>query len=132
MGEPWASIAARLRQQRLLAPKSLHQQLLDLENPFEVLDAASALNISSGMLSAEQLQEMIAYAGQSGQNALPAKEPVVAQAPTDLARSIAPINEPEPIDIHLRNNLPDWNQADFSMNASDTPSDITVHFDITG
>lgn len=132
MGEPWASIAARLRQQKLLAPKSLHQQLLDLENPLEVLDAASALNISSGMLSADQLQQMIAHVSKSPQPTLPAKERVVTQVPTDLARSIAPINEPEPIDIHLRNNLPDWNQADFSMNASETPSDITVHFDITG
>ena len=50
----------------------------------------------------------------------------------ELGRTIAPISPPEPLDIQFRNNLPDWNTADFSENASDAPTDILVHYDITG
>ena len=52
--------------------------------------------------------------------------------PSDLGRIIAPISNPEPIDIHFRNNLPDWKESDFSEIANDAPSDILVHYDITG
>ena len=89
MGEPWASIAARLRQQKLLAPKSLHQQLLDLENPLEVLDAASALNISSGMLSADQLQQMIAHVSKSPQ---PTRAELFKPAKSNLEKYMAKHN----------------------------------------
>ena len=134
MGEPWSDIVAHLRSQRLLAPQSLQDRLLDLADPKSVIEAAGALNISGGMLTASMLDEMIAHAGVVGGHG-PAPTPVndvVAQPAEDLARTIAPIAEPEPVDLLLRNNLPDWNDADFSMHASDTASDITVHYDITG
>ena len=73
------------------------------------------------MLTASMLDEMIAHAGTQS-TAAPAASPkqnVVQQLPEDLARTVAPISEPEPVDLLLRNNLPDWNQADFSMHASD-------------
>jgi len=47
-------------------------------------------------------------------------------------RVIAPILEPEPEQISMRNNLPDWNRADFPMDAVDAMIDIKVHYDITG
>ncbi|MAD55478.1 MAG: hypothetical protein CL972_02500, partial [Euryarchaeota archaeon] len=134
MGEPWSDIVTHLRGQRLLAPQSLQDRLLGLADPKSVIEAASALNLSGGMLTASMLDEMIAHAGTQS-TAAPATTPkqnVVQQLPEDLARTVAPISEPEPVDLLLRNNLPDWNQADFSMHASDASSDITVHYDITG
>ena len=130
MGEPWTDIVAHLRSQRLLAPQSLQERLLNLSDPKSVIEAASALNLSGGMLTASMLDEMIAHAGGEAPP-LPVND-VVKQPAEDLARTIAPLSEPEPVDLLLRNNLPDWNEADFSMHASDTSSDITVHYDITG
>ena len=132
MGEPWSDIAALLRQQKLLAPQSLRQRLLSLDNPRDVIQSARALNFSGGMLTSDMLDALVAHA--DGHTSSTPNNPaqVVAQPANDLARTIAPMKEPEPIDIHLRNNLPDWNQSDFSMHASDAPSDITVHYDITG
>ena len=132
MGEPWSDIAALLRQQKLLAPQSLRQRLLSLENPRNVIQSARALNFSGGMLTSDMLDALVAHADGHTSSTPNNLAQVVAQPANDLARTIAPMKEPEPIDIHLRNNLPDWNQSDFSMHASDAPSDITVHYDITG
>ena len=61
MGEPWTDIVAHLRSQRLLAPQSLQERLLNLADPKSVIEAAAALNLSGGMLTASMLDEMIAH-----------------------------------------------------------------------
>ena len=135
MGESWTDIVAHLRGQRLLAPQSLQERLLSLSDPKSVIESASALNLSGGMLTASMLDEMIAHIGHdSAPSTLDAPQAagVVGQPPEDLARTIAPMRGPEPMDLLLRNNLPDWSESDFSTHASDAPSDITVHYDITG
>ena len=148
MGEGWAEIAALLKQHKLLAMTSMKTQIMALENPMEVIAAAGPLNYSSSVLNDSMLTAMIEHVNSTvghsnGSNkatriegTLPTPqsrpEQVVAQTPTDLARTVAPIEEPKPLDIKFRNNLPDWNQSDFSTHASDVSSDITVHFDITG
>ena len=134
MGEPWSDIVAHLRGQRLLAPQSLQERLLGLTDPKSVIEAATALNMSGGMLTATMLDDMIAHAtgATSPASPAPSRPDPVRQVPDDLARTVAPLAEPEPVDLLLRNNLPDWNQTDFSMHASDASSDITVHYDITG
>ena len=126
MGESWSTIASLLRQQKLLAPQSLHDRLLELENPNQVIAAAGALELSGGMLTASMLDAMVAHAADGVGVSAPAPS-IVTQPATDLARTVAPLREPEPVDVLLRNNLPDWNQTDFSMHASDAASDITVH-----
>ena len=62
MGEPWSDIVAHLRGQRLLAPQSLQERLLGLADPKSVIEAATALNMSGGMLTATMLDDMIAHA----------------------------------------------------------------------
>ena len=47
-------------------------------------------------------------------------------------RVIAPIATPEPEQISMRNNMPDWKREDFPMDAIDAMIDIKVHYDITG
>ena len=47
-------------------------------------------------------------------------------------RVIAPIVAPEPEQISMRNNMPDWKREDFPMDAIDAMIDIKVHYDITG
>ena len=135
MGESWTDIVAHLRAQRLLAPQSLQERLLSLSDPKSVIEAAAALNLSGGMLTATMLDDMVAHTQDGGAPTTavpPSSGQVIGQAAGDLARTIAPMREPEPVDLLLRNNLPDWNEADFSMHASDAASDITVHYDITG
>ncbi|MEK9651826.1 MAG: hypothetical protein VW102_06470, partial [Poseidonia sp.] len=131
MGEPWSNIAALLRQQKLLAPQSLRERLLALEHPQNVIEAAGPLAFGSGILTADMLDAMMAHAANG--TAAPVKpKPAASKTATDLARTVAPLQEPEPIDLMLRNNLPDWSGDDFSMHASDAASDIRVHYDITG
>ena len=142
MGGQWPEIAARLKQLRLLAPRSIHDRLLSLDDPMGVLNGAIELNITGGMLTQERLDVLLSHANgpvpaqPAAVQPVPSHQPAVhavePMPPTDLGRTVAPMNEPEPVDVLLRNNLPDWNVADFSMHASDASSDITVHFDITG
>jgi len=47
-------------------------------------------------------------------------------------RVIAPIAEPVPELINMRNNMPDWRREDFPIDAIDAMVDIEVHYDITG
>ena len=122
MGESWTDIVAHLRGQRLLAPQSLQERLLSLSDPKSVIEAAAALNLSGGMLTASMLDDMVAHTRDDGAPTTavpPSSGQVIGKAAGDLARTIAPMSEPEPVDLLLRNNLPDWNEADFSMHASD-------------
>jgi len=143
MGEPWSNIAALLRQQKLLAPQSLRERLLQLERPASVIAAAQSLNFSGGMLTSDMLDAMMAQAHDGPMKATPPSSPTpsqripptgtsAVQAPTDLGRTVAPLQAEQPLDVMFRNNLPDWNPDDFSMHASDAASDIVVHYDITG
>ena len=102
MGEAWADIASLLKQHKLLAMKSIQQQIMALDNPLEVIAAAGPLNYSSTMLDDSMLQAMIEHSGGSKENvANPShNEPsAISQAPQDLARTVAPLSQPEPLDI---------------------------------
>ena len=57
---------------------------------------------------------------------------MTSEPSADLGRVIAPIAAPEPLDLEFRNNLPDWDENDYTCLAVDAPTDITVHYDITG
>ena len=134
MDERWAEIAELLKIQKLLPQRDLKQRLLELKHPEQVISAAQSLNYSKGFLTSEMLDAMIAHVGDDVSITTPT--PIRAQPdsklPSDLARTVAPLIEPQPIDIQFRNNLPDWNQSDFSTHANDVGNDITVHYDITG
>ncbi|DAC56425.1 MAG TPA: hypothetical protein D7I08_07645, partial [Candidatus Poseidoniales archaeon] len=66
MGESWTDIVAHLRGQRLLAPQSLQERLLSLSDPKSVIEAAAALNLSGGMLTATMLDDMVAHTQDGG------------------------------------------------------------------
>ena len=92
MGETWSDIVADLRRQRLLVPQSLKEKLLSLQEPKSVINAATALNLTGGMLTASMLDEMILHARQPVHAA--AEPQAVLQKPADdLARTIAPLVE---------------------------------------
>ena len=65
----------------------------------------------------------------SGLNALAISVESLTDNP---GRVIAPIATPEPEQISMRNNMPDWKREDFPMDAIDAMIDIKVHYDITG
>ena len=133
MGATEAEITAILRSRGMIPVSAIHSQLLELEELESILDCAAKIGFNKGYLTQELLSAMI--------DTWKEESPVaVKTAPTnpnvanvaELGRTIAPISPPEPLDIQFRNNLPDWNTADFSENASDAPTDILVHYDITG
>ena len=126
-----------LRTRGILPAASVRSRLLELEDLKGVLDCAAIVGFSKGYLTQEILESMLEVwngrksARQPQQTPIVAK-PVVKPPAAELGRTIAPIKAPEPLDIRFRNNLPDWNTSDFSEHASDAPSDILVHYDITG
>ena len=145
MGAPWEEILPLLRQRSIVPTASVRQALLDVEDLVGVLDCAEAVGFERGFLTNEILEDMLAvWNGKqrmlATQNHTPTQsltsgliENTTKVAPSsDLGRTIAPIAEPEPLDIQFRKNLPDWKESDFSEQASDAPKDILVHYDITG
>ncbi len=126
-------MTALLRQRGFLPTSAVRIQLLELENLEGVLNCASEVGFHKGFLTTDLLESMLVIWNQH--NTMSSEQPVAAPvkevAPV-LGRTIAPIGTPEPLDLKFRNNLPDWNAAYFSENASDAPSDILVHYDITG
>ena len=133
MGASEEEMTALLRQRGFLPTASIRTQLLELENLEGVLNCASEVGFHKGFLTTDILHSMLEVWNQ--RNSMAPKQPVatpVKEAAPVLGRTIAPIGAPEPLDLKFRNNLPDWNTADFSENASDAPSDILVHYDITG
>ena len=127
-------IVKMLRQRRMIASGKVIDGLASHVNPAELLNLAPKVNFDKGFLTEEILTKLIELYDQSkpkDNNAITTKTAVNNTA-TDLGRVIAPILPPEPLDIEFRNNLPDWDEADYSCLATDAPSDIKIHYDITG
>ena len=123
-----------LRQRRIIASAQIVESLRSHPNPVKLLEMAGKIDFHRGVLTKEifsQLAEL--YTGSSQHNNLSSTpKPTSSESPSDLGRVIAPIAVPEPLDLEFRNNLPDWDARDYSCHAVDAPTDITVHYDITG
>ena len=127
-------IVKMLRQRRMIASGKVIDGLASHTNPAELLNLAPKLKFDKGFLTEEILAKLIDLYDQSKpkENNAPTSKAVINNTATDLGRVIAPILPPEPLDIEFRNNLPDWDEADYSCLATDAPSDIKIHYDITG
>ena len=90
-----------------------------------MLNRGSEIGFTRGMLTLDILEQMIALTTSEA----PVEKEKLSQP---IGRTIAPIKEPEPVNIQFRNNLPDWSEKDFSGIATDVDNDILVHYDITG
>ena len=127
-------IVKMLRQRRMIASGKVIDGLASHTNPAELLNLAPKVNFDKGFLTEEILAKLIELYDQSKpkENTAITTKTAVNNTATDLGRVIAPILPPEPLDIEFRNNLPDWDEADYSCLATDAPSDIKIHYDITG
>ena len=127
-------IVKMLRQRRMSASGKVIDGLASHTNPAELLNLAPKLNFDKGFLTEEILAKLIELYDQSKpkENTAITTKTAINNTATDLGRVIAPILPPEPLDIEFRNNLPDWDEADYSCLATDAPSDIKIHYDITG
>ena len=127
-------IVKMLRQRRMIASGKVIDGLASHVNPAELLNLAPKVNFDKGFLTEEILAKLIELYDQSKpkENNAPTSKAAINNTATDLGRVIAPILPPEPLDIEFRNNLPDWDEADYSCLATDAPSDIKIHYDITG
>ena len=127
-------IVKMLRQRRMIASGKVIDGLASHTNPAELLNLAPKLNFDRGFLTEEILAKLIDLYDQSKpkENTAITTKTAINNTATDLGRVIAPILPPEPLDIEFRNNLPDWDEADYSCLATDAPSDIKIHYDITG
>jgi len=127
-------IVKMLRQRRMIASGKVIDGLASHTNPAELLNLAPKLNFDKGFLTEEILAKLIDLYDQSKPKEYTATttKTAINNTATDLGRVIAPILPPEPLDIEFRNNLPDWDEADYSCLATDAPSDIKIHYDITG
>ena len=127
-------IVKMLRQRRMIASGKVIDGLASHVNPAELLNLAPKVNFNKGFLTEEILAKLIELYDQSKpkENNAPTSKAAINNTATDLGRVIAPILPPEPLDIEFRNNLPDWDEADYSCLATDAPSDIKIHYDITG
>lgn len=127
-------IVKMLRQRRMIASGKVIDGLASHANPAELLNLAPKVNFDRGFLTEEILAKLIELYDQSKpkENTAITTKTAINNTATDLGRVIAPILPPEPLDIEFRNNLPDWDEADYSCLATDAPSDIKIHYDITG
>ena len=127
-------IVKMLRQRRMIASGKVIDGLASHVNPAELLNLAPKVNFDKGFLTEEILAKLIDLYDQSKpkENTAITTKTAINNTATDLGRVIAPILPPEPLDIEFRNNLPDWDEADYSCLATDAPSDIKIHYDITG
>ena len=127
-------IVKMLRQRRMIASGKVIDGLASHTNPAELLNLAPKVNFDKGFLTEEILAKLIELYDQSKpkENTAITTKTAINNTATDLGRVIAPILPPEPLDIEFRNNLPDWDEADYSCLATDAPSDIKIHYDITG
>ena len=123
-----------LRQRRIIASSQIVDSLSLHPDPAKLLDMGEKIDFHKGFLTQEILLQLTELYDSNSQDSNLSSTPKLtsSQPPNDLGRIIAPIAAPEPLDIEFRNNLPDWDVNDYSCHAVDAPTDITVHYDITG
>ena len=123
MTAEWGLISQELMKRGMLVTTGVKEKLLSLSDPIQALEQGPSIGFERGMLTLDVLNEMVA--------AIP-KQSDGEKISQPIGRTIAPIKEPEPVQIQYRNNLPDWSENDFSGLATDVDNDIFVHYDITG
>ena len=111
----WAEIHRKVMAAGLLPGRSVRERLLSLPSIDALIEVAKASG-KTGMLDEAMLDELLAVTPTT---------PVVA-------RTIAPIAEPEPKPAPRIHDLAHYNLSDFPMQAKDVDAEIAVHFDITG
>mgnify|MGYP001235564405 FL=1 len=123
-----------LRQRRIIASGQMVEKLRIHSDPQKLLDMGAKIDFHRGLLTEAIFTQLSALYPSSGQvNNVTSTHKVMTSEPSaDLGRVIAPIAAPEPLDLEFRNNLPDWDENDYTCLAVDAPTDITVHYDITG
>jgi DNA polymerase II small subunit len=110
----WGEIYRKVMAAGLIPARSVRDRLLALPSINPLLQAAESAG-SKGMLDEAMLDSLLA----------PKETPVIA-------RTIAPIAQPEPVAAPRIHGLDHYKLADFPMHAKDVDAEITVHFDITG
>ena len=107
-----------LRQRKILASNAIQELLQTHSDPAALLDLGPQIDFHRGVLSEERLGLLQSlFDADKNQVSVPIKSNIDTR-PTDLGRVIAPISSPEPLDVHFRNNLPDWKQSDYSEMAT--------------
>jgi len=110
----WGEIHRKVMAAGLIPARSVRERLLALPSIEPLLQAAENTGCK-GMLDEKMLDSLL------------------AQTTTKVvARTIAPIAEPEPVPAPRIHDLDHYKLADFPMQARDVDAEITVHFDITG
>ena len=123
-----------LRQRRIIASGQMVEKLRIHSDPQKLLDMGAEIDFHRGLLTEAIFSQLSALYPSNGQvnNVTTTNKVVTSEPSADLGRVIAPIAAPEPLDLEFRNNLPDWDENDYTCLAVDAPTDITVHYDITG
>ena len=123
-----------LRQRRIIASGQMVEKLRIHSDPQKLLDMGAKIDFHRGLLTEAIFSQLSALYPSNGQmnNVTTTHKVVTSEPSADLGRVIAPIAAPEPLDLEFRNNLPDWDENDYTCLAVDAPTDITVHYDITG
>ena len=111
----WAEIHRKVMAAGLLPGSSVRERLLLLPSIDTLIETAKASG-KTGMLDEAMLDELLSLAPNT---------PIVA-------RTIAPIADPNPKPAARMHDLAHYNLADFPVQAKDVDAEITVHFDITG
>ena len=123
-----------LRQRRIIASGQMVEKLRIHSDPQKLLDMGAKIDFYRGLLTEAIFTQLSALYSSNGQenNVTTTHKVMTSEPSADLGRVIAPIAAPEPLDLEFRNNLPDWDENDYTCLAVDAPTDITVHYDITG
>ncbi len=123
-----------LRQRRIIASGQMVEKLRIHSDPQKLLDMGAKIDFHRGLLTEAIFSQLSALYPSNGQvnNVTTTHKVMTSEPSADLGRVIAPIAAPEPLDLEFRNNLPDWDENDYTCLAVDAPTDITVHYDITG
>ncbi|MDP6326651.1 MAG: hypothetical protein QGI36_06155, partial [Candidatus Thalassarchaeaceae archaeon] len=142
----WRDISLRLASVGLFAGASAQSKLMEMEDPFKVIEVAKNLGVS-GVLTEDVLQKLIEQTGpnkggiddeKSNENSIADMVPILdgtenaEKQHASQGRVIAPIETPEPQPPSRPHNLPHYAIDGFPMVATDVDTELEVHFDITG
>ncbi len=129
--DEWGGLFRRLSSAGLMPARGMQQRLLELDDPETLLTSAKQQGVH-GILNDEMLDQLLVVPQTEDVDDTPILDASTVDAESTTGRIVAPVLEPTLERAPRPHGLPHYDLARFPLAATETGTELDIHFDITG
>jgi len=129
--DEWGGLFRRLSSAGLMPARGMQQRLLELDDPDTLLTSAKQQGMH-GILNDEMLDKLLVAPQTEDVDDTPILDASTVDTKSTTGRIVAPVLEPTLESAPRPHGLPHYDLARFPLAATETGTELDIHFDITG